>query len=66
MNLAKYKKLQHELDEAAERAEVAEQALAKMRVKARTETQGAAGARPPAKVSTIITPLKRSFYSLGT
>ena len=35
MNLSKYRKLQHELDDAEERAESAEAALAKLRSKAR-------------------------------
>merc|ERR1719479_801191 len=34
-NLSKYRKLQHELDEAEERADMAESALNKMRAKAR-------------------------------
>jgi len=32
-NMSKYRKLQHELDEAEERADMAESALAKMRTK---------------------------------
>jgi len=36
--LAKYRKLQHELDDAEERAEVAEAALNKLRAKARDGT----------------------------
>merc|ERR1711997_419235 len=34
-NLSKYRKLQHELDEAGERADMAESALNKLRAKAR-------------------------------
>ena len=34
-NLSKYRKLQHELDEAEERADMAESALNKLRAKAR-------------------------------
>merc|ERR1711881_328007 len=35
-NLSKYRKLQHELDEAEERADMAESALNKLRAKARS------------------------------
>nr|XP_018670545.1 myosin-7 [Ciona intestinalis] len=38
LNLAKYRKLQHELDDAEERAEVAESSLNKLRAKARDGT----------------------------
>uniref|UniRef100_H2YH59 Myosin tail domain-containing protein n=1 Tax=Ciona savignyi TaxID=51511 RepID=H2YH59_CIOSA len=38
LNLAKYRKLQHELDDAEERAEIAESSLNKLRAKARDGT----------------------------
>ena len=46
INLAKYRKVQHELEEAEERADVAENTLAKLRAKNRssvsaTRTSGA-------------------------
>ena len=38
INLAKYRKVQHELEEAEERAEMAENTLGKLRAKTRTSS----------------------------
>ena len=45
MNLAKYRKVQHELEDAEERAEMAENTLTKLRAKNRTSVS-AQKARP--------------------
>jgi len=49
INLAKYRKVQHDLEESEERADTAENAMAKLRAKGRTsssltKTLGSAGA----------------------
>jgi len=41
MNLAKYRKVQHEMEDAGERADVAEGSLAKVRAKNRSSASAA-------------------------
>ncbi len=53
MNLAKYRKVQHELEEAEERADSAENTLAKLRAKNRSSAS-APRSGPPGGVSTRV------------
>lgn len=53
LNLGKYRKLQHELDDAEERAEMAESALNKLRSKARDSSSGGFGGGPLASYKKV-------------
>ncbi len=56
VNLAKYRKVQHELEDAEERAEMAENTLTKLRAKNRTSVS-ATKARPLPVISISISSL---------
>ena len=51
VNLAKYRKVQHELEDAEERADMAENTLAKLRAKNRSSVSAPRSTGPP--VSTL-------------
>uniref|UniRef100_A0A1I8FAS6 Myosin_tail_1 domain-containing protein n=1 Tax=Macrostomum lignano TaxID=282301 RepID=A0A1I8FAS6_9PLAT len=54
INLAKFRKVQHDLEESEERAEVAEQSLTKFRSKSRTSVSVTRGPAPPPPGGTFL------------
>ena len=59
INLAKYRKVQHELEEAEERAEMAENTLGKLRAKTRTSSMSTT----THQVQNIISPKNSNNFS---
>ena len=58
--MAKYRKVQHELEDAEERADMAENTLAKLRAKNRSSVSAPRSMAPPVS---ILTAFKRFFLS---
>lgn len=54
LNLQKYRQIQHQLEDAEERAENAESAVAKMRAKSRTTTSAAPGGLPVSQSTSAV------------
>ena len=61
--MAKYRKVQHELEDAEERADMAENTLAKLRAKNRSSVSAPRSMAPPVSILTILLPNYNYFFS---